>query len=297
MEVLCVIYAPLVYFHIYSVNGSIVIVLKSRIGTELQKKLFYFHIYRVNGSIVIVLKSRVGTELRKKLFLIHIYSESLPEQVSVCPVNGSTYCNLPKMENRNELQKKRLLIHIYSESLPEQVSVCPCVRLSVNGSIVIVLKSRIGTELQKKLFLIHTYSESLPEQVSVCPCIRIRIPPGENKRSECLNKRQLRVYSRPRLRAAFPPTLFPLKKTALTSSTDCKYLPISYVIIIYEIFNTLHSRYSTVRRESDECGRHRRSKVDRQGEPLALLQCADIKTVYWRRTTTYHRRLICDCEQ
>ncbi|CAA9994024.1 unnamed protein product, partial [Nesidiocoris tenuis] len=37
---------------------------------------------------------------------------------------------------------------------------------SVNGSIVIVLKSRIGTELQKKLFLIHIYSESLPEQVS-----------------------------------------------------------------------------------------------------------------------------------
>ncbi|CAB0007478.1 unnamed protein product [Nesidiocoris tenuis] len=36
---------------------------------------------------------------------------------------------------------------------------------SVNGSIVIVLKSRIGTELQKKLFLIHIYSESLPEQV------------------------------------------------------------------------------------------------------------------------------------
>ncbi|CAB0012912.1 unnamed protein product, partial [Nesidiocoris tenuis] len=36
----------------------------------------------VNGSIVIVLKSRIGTELQKKLFLIHIYSESLPEQVS-----------------------------------------------------------------------------------------------------------------------------------------------------------------------------------------------------------------------
>ncbi|CAB0003101.1 unnamed protein product, partial [Nesidiocoris tenuis] len=36
---------------------------------------------------------------------------------------------------------------------------------TVNGSIVIVLKSRIGTELQKKLFLIHIYSESLPEQV------------------------------------------------------------------------------------------------------------------------------------
>ncbi|CAB0012584.1 unnamed protein product [Nesidiocoris tenuis] len=43
---------------------------------------------------------------------------------------------------------------------------------AVNGSIVIVLKSRIGTELQKKLFLIHIYSESLPEQVSVCPCVQ-----------------------------------------------------------------------------------------------------------------------------
>ncbi|CAB0007954.1 unnamed protein product, partial [Nesidiocoris tenuis] len=45
-------------------------------------------------------------------------------------------------------------------------------RPAVNGSIVIVLKSRIGTELQKKLFLIHIYSESLPEQVSVCPCVQ-----------------------------------------------------------------------------------------------------------------------------
>ncbi|CAB0003199.1 unnamed protein product, partial [Nesidiocoris tenuis] len=36
---------------------------------------------RVNGSIGIVLKSRIGTELQKKLFLIHIYSESLPEPV------------------------------------------------------------------------------------------------------------------------------------------------------------------------------------------------------------------------
>ncbi|CAA9998806.1 unnamed protein product, partial [Nesidiocoris tenuis] len=48
------------------------------------------------------------------------------------------------------------------------------VRNRVNGSIVIVLKSRIGTELQKKLFLIHIYSESLPEQVSVCPCVPVR---------------------------------------------------------------------------------------------------------------------------
>ncbi|CAB0008274.1 unnamed protein product, partial [Nesidiocoris tenuis] len=37
--------------------------------------------HRVNRSIGIVLKSRIGMELQKKLFLIHIYSESLPEQV------------------------------------------------------------------------------------------------------------------------------------------------------------------------------------------------------------------------
>ncbi|CAB0016346.1 unnamed protein product, partial [Nesidiocoris tenuis] len=42
----------------------------------------------LNGSIVIVLKSRILTELQKKLFLIHIYSESLPEQVSVCPIKN-----------------------------------------------------------------------------------------------------------------------------------------------------------------------------------------------------------------
>ncbi|CAB0007991.1 unnamed protein product, partial [Nesidiocoris tenuis] len=44
----------------------------------------------VNGSIGIVLKSRIGTDLQKKLFLIHIYSESLPEQVSVCPKTRKT---------------------------------------------------------------------------------------------------------------------------------------------------------------------------------------------------------------
>ncbi|CAA9998442.1 unnamed protein product [Nesidiocoris tenuis] len=43
-------------------------------------------IYSVNIEVItlvmIVLKSRIGTELQKKLILIHIYSESLPEQVS-----------------------------------------------------------------------------------------------------------------------------------------------------------------------------------------------------------------------
>ncbi|CAB0018527.1 unnamed protein product [Nesidiocoris tenuis] len=52
----------------------------------------------------------------------------------------------------------------------------------VNGSIGIVLKSRIGTELQKKLFLIHIYSEPLPEQVSVSPCVLfVRFVPVEGR--------------------------------------------------------------------------------------------------------------------
>ncbi|CAB0001207.1 unnamed protein product [Nesidiocoris tenuis] len=36
------------------------------------------------------------------------------------------YCDRPKIENRNGASEKLFLIHIYSESLPEQVSVCPC---------------------------------------------------------------------------------------------------------------------------------------------------------------------------
>ncbi|CAB0014898.1 unnamed protein product, partial [Nesidiocoris tenuis] len=70
------------------------------------------------------------------------------------------------------------------------VYVCP---KRVNGSIVIVLKSTIGTELQKKLFLIHIYSESLPEQVSVCPCVRVcRTPrpgPGQPRAKETAQPR------------------------------------------------------------------------------------------------------------
>ncbi|CAB0002949.1 unnamed protein product, partial [Nesidiocoris tenuis] len=47
---------------------------------------------------------------------------------------------------------------------------------TVNGSIVIVLKSRIGTELQKKLFLIHIYSESLPEQLHAYHSYNYQLP-------------------------------------------------------------------------------------------------------------------------
>ncbi|CAB0012280.1 unnamed protein product, partial [Nesidiocoris tenuis] len=54
---------------------------------------------------------------------------------------------------------------IGSVGLPQICKNAKKVKSRVNGSIGIVLKSRIGTELQKKLFLIHIYSESLPEQV------------------------------------------------------------------------------------------------------------------------------------
>ncbi|CAB0021026.1 unnamed protein product, partial [Nesidiocoris tenuis] len=102
----------------------------------------------VNGSIVIVLKSRIGTVLQKKLFLIHIYLESLPEQVSVCPcvrlccLDSSSILDdqvcvnywikkdsigiVLKSRIGTEHQEKLFLVHIYSESLPEQVSVYPC---------------------------------------------------------------------------------------------------------------------------------------------------------------------------
>ncbi|CAB0010805.1 unnamed protein product [Nesidiocoris tenuis] len=75
--------------------------------------------FRVNGSIVIVLKSRIGTELQKKLFLIHIYSESLPEQVSVCPQLPCSRLGpiLGVKENAGRLMQKKTL-H-WSESKPE----------------------------------------------------------------------------------------------------------------------------------------------------------------------------------
>ncbi|CAB0003934.1 unnamed protein product, partial [Nesidiocoris tenuis] len=55
----------------------------------------------VNGSIVIVLKSRIGTELQKKLFLIHIYSESLPEQVFILTKKVSCCGNILWFEKCN----------------------------------------------------------------------------------------------------------------------------------------------------------------------------------------------------
>ncbi|CAB0014270.1 unnamed protein product, partial [Nesidiocoris tenuis] len=68
----------------------------------------------------------------------------------------------------------------------------------VNGSIVIVLKSRIGTELQKKLFLIHIYSESLPEQVSVCPCVRVSIFQNPQQVPEFKFCARIRMEANPR---------------------------------------------------------------------------------------------------
>ncbi|CAA9995336.1 unnamed protein product [Nesidiocoris tenuis] len=47
--------------------------------------MLFWSVGRVNGSIGIVLESRIGKELQKILSLLHVHSESLPEQVSVCP--------------------------------------------------------------------------------------------------------------------------------------------------------------------------------------------------------------------
>ncbi|CAA9999735.1 unnamed protein product, partial [Nesidiocoris tenuis] len=73
-----------------------------------------------NGSIRIVLKSRIGTEHQKKLFLIHIYSESLPEQVSVCPrVLKFSWCDMIKSCHTFTFQNMEVLRVIY----PPMVSV------------------------------------------------------------------------------------------------------------------------------------------------------------------------------
>ncbi|CAB0008609.1 unnamed protein product, partial [Nesidiocoris tenuis] len=282
----------------------------------------------VNGSIGIVLKSRIGTELQKKLFLIHIYSESLHEQVSVCPgasltvyllahtiikiVKNTNICrnkyspscmkpavsvektrdfyferdsrhiknacnvkdlkkdkihlqpqevqceasaqvqtsgasagavlqsafeNVEKMNTKRKMAKngqsskgarRRGLLRTrktldllpatpvapgwrtgiviprgklkpnlfeYDDEIENssQTTLQSDLFLRVNGSIVIVLKSRIGTELQKKLFLIHIYSESLPEQVSWHVRISFRISTACTRKSvhlqDCLPRR------------------------------------------------------------------------------------------------------------
>ncbi|CAB0014833.1 unnamed protein product [Nesidiocoris tenuis] len=48
--------------------------------------------------IVIVLKSRIGTELQKKLLLIHIYSESLPEQIARFAIAKASVRNIFSIE-------------------------------------------------------------------------------------------------------------------------------------------------------------------------------------------------------
>ncbi|CAB0001116.1 unnamed protein product, partial [Nesidiocoris tenuis] len=56
---------------------------------------FYIHIYRVNGSTVIVLKSRIGTELQKKLLIIQIYTFVRP-----CSVTEIVYSTIAIQFNR-----------------------------------------------------------------------------------------------------------------------------------------------------------------------------------------------------
>ncbi|CAB0002128.1 unnamed protein product [Nesidiocoris tenuis] len=105
---------------------------------------------------------------------------------------------------------------------------CPLALLwpisAVNGSIGIVLKSRIGTELQKKLFLIHIYSESLPEQVSVCPG-RISQGPDRNGARSYLEHYPVQSNATMSLRRSLPvgrgcrPRRRPLLFAAMEKST------------------------------------------------------------------------------
>ncbi|CAB0015997.1 unnamed protein product, partial [Nesidiocoris tenuis] len=86
-----------------------------------------------------------------------------------------TVCRRRRAFRRGKLNKTKILrprtlksVHFCDQRKMKQKTLkllIPISEVLVNGSIVIVLKSRIGTELQKKLFLIHIYSESLPEQV------------------------------------------------------------------------------------------------------------------------------------
>ncbi|CAB0013848.1 unnamed protein product, partial [Nesidiocoris tenuis] len=123
--------------------------------------------------IVTVLKSRIGPELQKKLLLVHIYSElplCLIDRYDINMIKYQFYTQglILTAPGTNSLTKRRFI----NKRLRTVGKACLDLTLSsatgivVNGSIVIVLKSRIGTEHQKKLFLIHIYSESLPEQVS-----------------------------------------------------------------------------------------------------------------------------------
>ncbi|CAB0005144.1 unnamed protein product [Nesidiocoris tenuis] len=78
-------------------------------GSQQHLKRHPHHQSGVNGSIGIVLKSRIGTEPEEKLFLIHIYSESLPEQVSVCPLRPSVVRFILDLVTLDDLSAEAML--------------------------------------------------------------------------------------------------------------------------------------------------------------------------------------------
>ncbi|CAB0016928.1 unnamed protein product [Nesidiocoris tenuis] len=115
--------------------------------------------------------------------------------------------------------------------------------IRVNGSIVIVLKSRIGTELQKKLFLIHIYSESLPEQVSVCPCVRVSVCPlvpvffGGGLKTKKINK----IYSfRPQCTDVFQKIVACSRKETRTTERN-KDMMIKFLHALLPLLDPWHS--------------------------------------------------------
>ncbi|CAB0006343.1 unnamed protein product [Nesidiocoris tenuis] len=210
-----------IYFHIYTVNESIAIVLKSTIGTELSEKTtitilqllmedrcgfleldlepcinYFLNKILGRGKVSLITKKNPRWFPKKVLGAGYEHCQQVVFQASI---KGNAISAGPILVHINRaVERMRIEYRIrgftpvisFVETLLEDrnrnqsdVKLAPpppqtsyqafepppfiSPDTSVNGSIVIVLKSRIGTELQKKLFLTHIYSESLPEQVSV----------------------------------------------------------------------------------------------------------------------------------
>ncbi|CAB0014878.1 unnamed protein product, partial [Nesidiocoris tenuis] len=145
-------------------------------GSVLSPALFFLNIrYLKAGSLdtIMMFRNTHGTYgVVKKSVMVFIHGESFSWN-SGNPYDGSVLASygdvivvtlnfrlgvLGTSANFNKL------IIIRSDRIIGMASLSPH-QPRVNGSIGIVLKSRIGTELQKKP--IHIYSDSLPEQVSV----------------------------------------------------------------------------------------------------------------------------------
>ncbi|CAA9997295.1 unnamed protein product, partial [Nesidiocoris tenuis] len=114
--------------------------------------------YKANGSIGIVLKSRIGTELQKKLFLIHIYSESLPEQVSVCPIDTDTVVSKAQIIDSTPSYRNIANNNRHSKAVHSSKNELKCPRCK--------FKCKTGTHLRRHM---RIHSGSKPYQCPHCP--------------------------------------------------------------------------------------------------------------------------------